>query len=349
MNLIDYVKKYGNFSFSKKKFNEIDNLVFSSLSYIDFDENKIKENNTLEYIGKDYLNKKIKVKDLILAKRDAYELLEVIVDKKRYKDVRIRNYIYKADYNMQFKAMTFVISSNLNYISFEGTDELISGWIEDFSLAYMFPTPSQKLAVKYVNDNVKIFGPKVIIGGHSKGGNLALVSAMYMKKIKRLKLKYVYNNDGPGLRDNEFESLEYKSIKSRYKHIIPHSSIVGILLKDSNYFVIRSKKNNAIGHSLNTWLVDDDKLIQTDLSKRSTKIKNNLDKWRLMHSDDDFRCLVEDLFNILRDSDIDTLNNMKNIKNIISIIKKIKYLDKDTKEILKELFLYGYIGVAVKD
>ena len=36
MDIYEYVDKYGDYTFEEKKFNEIDNLVFCSLSYLDF-------------------------------------------------------------------------------------------------------------------------------------------------------------------------------------------------------------------------------------------------------------------------------------------------------------------------
>ena len=38
MNIFDYIDKYGNYSFNEKEFNDIDNLIFSSLIYIDLDK-----------------------------------------------------------------------------------------------------------------------------------------------------------------------------------------------------------------------------------------------------------------------------------------------------------------------
>ena len=35
-NIIEYIKEYGNISFQKKGFNEVDGGIFSILSYVDF-------------------------------------------------------------------------------------------------------------------------------------------------------------------------------------------------------------------------------------------------------------------------------------------------------------------------
>ena len=36
MNIIDYVNKYGNFDFNEEEFNDIDNVILSLVSYVDF-------------------------------------------------------------------------------------------------------------------------------------------------------------------------------------------------------------------------------------------------------------------------------------------------------------------------
>ena len=170
-NLFDYVKKYGNESFLEKSFNDIDNLVFSSLSYLDFSKTEINKNScTLEYIGKEYLSKNDykDVKKLGIAMKDAYQLLEILVTKKRYQEVLLSDYEYKTNRDTQFCALTFQISNNLKYICFEGTDEQISGWKEDLKLASTFPVPAHIEAVRYVNEHVSFFGPDIILGGHSK-------------------------------------------------------------------------------------------------------------------------------------------------------------------------------------
>ena len=42
-NLFDYVLQYGDLSFEEKEFNEVDNLVFCLISYLDFSNTKIND------------------------------------------------------------------------------------------------------------------------------------------------------------------------------------------------------------------------------------------------------------------------------------------------------------------
>ncbi len=340
-NLFSYVLKYGDKTFKEKKFNDIDNLVFSAISYLNFTNTNINNRKkTLEEIGNEYLNRNTyrKVKKLGIAQKEAYKLLKIIIEKTRYKNVLLSNYIYKTNKDMQFSAITFKISPILKYICFEGTDELVSGWKEDGKLACFFPIPSQVEAIKYVNKYVKLWGKKVIIGGHSKGGNLALVSGMFMKNYKKFKVKKIYNNDGPGLRDKEFASKEYKNIKKKYIHFVPEYSIVGILLHHDCYNTIKSNKKNIFSHSMTSWLIKEDKLIPSELSNKSKRLEKNLNSWLLKYNDEDKTNMINALFKILEDADIDSLINVLEIHNIIKIIRNIKNIDLRAKEILIDFF-----------
>lgn len=350
-NLFNYIEKYGDVAFTDKAFNDIDNLVFSQLAYLDFTNTKINSGKyTLQYIGLEYLgkNKYQDIRKLGIAQRDAYELLKAVIEKRRYQDIILSDYVYNTSRDKQFSAITFQISSKLKYICFEGTDELVSGWKEDGELACFFPVPSHIDAIKYVNRNVKLFGANVIIGGHSKGGNLALVSGMLMRKYKKFKVMKIYSNDGPGLRKREFESREYKQIKKKYVHIVPHSSIVGVLLRNDGYYVIQSSKHNIFSHAITTWLVDDDKLIPSNLSDKSIRLEKSIISWLDKHDDEQRIRIINSLFKILEDADITVLMNATKVKNMIKIIHNIKNIDKQTKELIKDLLLYNYKNINGK-
>ncbi len=347
-NLFNYIEEYGDRDFKNKEFNDIDNLVFSQLAYLDFSNTSINNGKyTLEYIGLEYLNKNKyqEIKKIGLAQRDAYKLLRAVITKKRYQNIILSNYIYSTSKEKQFSAVTFKIHSNLKYICFEGTDELVSGWKEDGELACFFPIPSHIDAIKYVNQNVKLFGPNVIIGGHSKGGNLALVSAMFMKKYKKNKVKRVYSNDGPGLRKKEFASDEYKQIKKKYIHIVPNSSVVGVLLRNDSYKVVESTKNNIFSHAMTTWKVEKDELVPSELSLKSKRLEKSIVSWFDKHDDEKRIKVIHNLFKVLEDADITMLTNVTKSKNMIKIIHNIKNIDKQTKELIKDLILYNYKNV----
>ena len=97
-------------------------------------------------------------------------------------------------------------------------------------MSYMFPVSSQKRAIDYVNKHFFFRRKNIILGGHSKGGNLAMVAAMYANFLVKDKIVSIYNNDGPGLLEEQYDSKYYKSIEDRLVNIIPSDSVVGLLL-----------------------------------------------------------------------------------------------------------------------
>ena len=51
----------------------------------------------------------------------------------------------------------FKINDDLEYICFEGTDELISGWKEDFEMSYHFPVPMQDDSLSFSFSGLKSY------------------------------------------------------------------------------------------------------------------------------------------------------------------------------------------------
>lgn len=344
-NIYDYVKKYGSTTFDEKPFNDIDNMAFSYLTYLNFTNTKINENkNTIETIGKEYLSKNSyrKIARTGIAQKGAYKLLQKVILSERYKNIILTDYIYDANKDMQFSAITFIINKQLKCIYFEGTDELISGWKEDCYLASTFPVPSQVEAIKYINKNIKIFGPNIIVGGHSKGGNLAQVAGMYTSLLKYRKIKKIYNNDGPGLRNNEFNSIEYKKIKNKLIHIVPHYSMVGVLLNNDLYTVIKSTSHSVFAHDMATWIINDDKLEPTELSAKSKNLEKNILHWINTHDDEEIKETTNKIFKILEDEKIDDTLKLIKLKNIVKLSQKFKHLDKETKKLLIDLIMYTF-------
>lgn len=340
-NIIDYVHKYGDVRFENKKFNEVDNLIFSVLTYLDFSNTRINENcHTLEEIGHVYMrqNSYKSVRKLGIAMGDAYLLLKEVVEANRYRHLIVSNYIYNTKRDMQFSAITFRITRGLECIAFEGTDQLISGWREDFEMSCSFPVPSHVEATKYLNEHVKLLGPKVIVCGHSKGGNLALVAAMFMNKIKSRRIKAIYNNDGPGLRDAEFESKNYQRVLKKYIHIVPHSTVVGAMMHNSNYLVVQSDKENIISHAAATWQVAGDHFKRGRRSERSLETERRLWGWLAKHDDADRKKLLEAIFGTIEGCDILDTMSLGKMRNLAKIFRSSKDVDKESKDLVIGLF-----------
>ena len=334
-NLINYVKKYGDKSFLEEEFNELDNLVFSLISYINFTD-ILDEDMTIGDAGNIYLEKHPFLEYLRLgyAEKEGYKLLKEVVNKVRYKDIIMKNYVYVTSKDVQFGAVTFLVTNNLKYIAFEGTDGLISGWKEDFQMAYFYPVPAQVYASNYLNKNISIFDKNVIVGGHSKGGNLALVSSMNQNFIKRSKIKTIYSNDGQGLRYNEINSKKYLRIKDKLIHFVPDTCFVGVLFRSNVFNPIKSNRKDVLAHAILSWQVDDKKLVRSELTTQSLNLQKSLLKWLDNHDDEKRKKMVLGIFNVLEENNIEKLSDLRNIKKAIKVINNFSKIDEETKKIV---------------
>lgn len=338
MTIYEYVKKY-NYTFSERPFNEVDNVVFATLSYPYYDgiiSDNSNNKKTINEIAKEYIKKYPKnKKGEITAIKMGVKLLHEIIDSPRFKDVLVYNYQYIGNDNSQFSALTFDFNNTL-YISYEGTDELISGWEEDFKMSYIFPVEAHKKAIKYLNKYL-FTNKKLILGGHSKGGNLALVAGMCTNPFIRSKIINIYSNDGQGLRKKEIESRKYRRIESKYIHLIPHNSIVGLLCRHNKDIVVKASAVTVFSHATSTWLIEDDHFIRGELTTTSKIFDKGMLSWLDKYDDQKRKKFVDEVFNVLKENEIKTLVEIKtNPMDIIKIIKSSNNLSEDVREMIND-------------
>ena len=341
-NINTYLKDYGQYTFLEEPFNDIDNVILSQIPYIELDDivPRIKEGKiTIQEASHLFFakNQKTEISKDILAVRSASYLLEELANTKRYKDLYLCNYEYKTDFDTQFGALCILLPNKTMYVAFEGTDGNLSGWKEDCMFACSFPTTAQKEAILYLDQVIKFFGPKIYVGGHSKGGNLALVSAMYCKAIHQHKIIQVFNNDGPGLRKKEFESKEYQKIKPKLKMIVPKTSMIGMLLRhDEPTMVVASSNSGIMQHDAFSWSIEKNHFIESTLSDFSKKIESSVLSWLSQLNDHQRKKFVDSLFGILKKADINHFKELKQAKlnSTIRILKETKNLDKETRHML---------------
>jgi len=344
MNIINYVKEHSDDDFKTLPFTEVDNLILSLLPYLDF------TNIVAPFKGKKITLKeaalKLKEKDYEyrgLFNHNTYKLLQIMANTKRYGDALLFNYMRVVNKEMQFGALTIVLNDNTKYISYAGTDTSIIGWEEDFKMAYMYPGASQKYATVYLNKAVKLLDKNILVGGHSKGGNLAISAAMNTKFYIRRKIKNIYNNDGPGFLKEQVESNLYKKIKDKIKMYVPPESIIGMLLyHQEEYIVVKSRGFNIIQHDAFNWLCNNKEFIRDTQNKRSKNLEFKLTK-KLEELPIEKRInLVKNIFDIFKNNGINDFKEI-DLKNFWLIIKSFKGLDKEAQNILGELLLILFI------
>lgn len=338
-NLEQYVEKYGNISFLKKEFNDIDAVILSNILYMDL-EGVVPENkNTItlqEAISKflyfcDY--KEFLKRGFV--QKDVYKLAKILLNKKRYASIKLQHYKRIVNDQEQFCAMCYRLPNHKLVVCFEGTDHHLSGWEEDLAMAYQYPVPSQRDAIAYLKSAVGLLDHNIIVLGHSKGGNLALVSSMYAGRFIQNKIKNIYNFDGPGLRKREFDSKNFKRIEAKLKHIVPNYSVFGLLLRHNDSFkVIQSTKKDLFAHAIFTWQVEDDHFVPAKLSTLSKNLDKSIIMWLEEHNDEKREKISKAIFSTLRKSGITNFMETAKIKNIITILKNSKEIDKETVNLM---------------
>lgn len=343
-NIIDYTKEETR-TFKTFPFNDIDSLVLSTLTYIDFSNliPSLYDNSrsvTLKSISISILQDKL---NLMADKKLYIKLLNNVISNPRYNSLRLNNYVDITDYKevSHFCAMTFTYDT-FTYIGFMGTSASLIDWKEDFNMAYMCPVPAQRKALKYLNKIMQKVPGYVYIGGHSKGGNLAIYSSIHTPIWNKWRIKKIYTHDGPGFTKKVFNSFKYKIIKSKISKTVPSSSIVGMLMfSRESYKVIKSNTIGILQHSSFTWQIKNSEFVY--LKSRawdSAYFDKTISDWLNSVTDEEKSLFVNTMYDILNQVDYSKIDVTKN--NWWNLYKTIKIgkskLDPETRKKIDEIF-----------
>lgn len=344
-NIFDYLYWRGDLRFSEKAFNELDALILNMVSFLELSEyiNNYSKSDDIKLIDvlKDFFDDD-KNKNLNLGLIIPQEMLDVarmVLKTKRYHKVKISNYVNVIDdiKKEQFSALTFILDEKHIFVSFRGTDDTLVGWAEDFSMLSNYPVAAQKDAKKYLNRvGKKYLDSKIYIGGHSKGGNLAVYASVYCNNDISDRLEKIYSLDGPGFLSDQLDDECFNKIKSKIAHIVPNSGVVGRLFNlDVEPIIVKSNEKGLNQHNPFSWLINIDHFERvSSFSKNSDNIKREIDKLISEMSLKDRTEFTNDLNNYLDSLKQDNLIEFLNIKNVISLVfnryrisrKNIKYL-----------------------
>lgn len=325
-DLFSYIEETKSLDFEHMGLTEIDNVIFSRLAYIDLSDFSGK---TLEAAAAKAEYADDEAKNIL----KTYDLLKAAAKSKRFKNTIISEAkeIISEDKGAAFFGIRFQISKQLSFIAFRGTDEKIMSLYEDAELAYSFPIPSQIAALNFVKQTIQKSNDRLYIGGHSKGGNLALFSYIFLDDAQKEHIIKVYNNDGPGF-PKELVSLLIKPyIAEKIVNIAPEDSIVGRMLETNGaYRVIKSTAIGAGQHNLFTWIVNG---VQFETAEKfsllSEYMEDTLTAGLNNASGEEMKKAVQTIYKIAMNSEIKTTKdiNPKNFKGMILAL--IQMADKE--------------------
>lgn len=179
----------------------------------------------------------------------------------RFRDVLIYDHAAAFDEvrDLQFAATTYVCPGRFAYVGFRGTDTTLTGWREDFNMAYQAPVEAQALAARYLA--AVAADPRLpetlMVGGHSKGGNLAEYAALTATPEVQGRIARLYNHDGPGFKAGLFTAADYAPLAGRMTKQVPADSMVGILMESfMPVEVVQAIGRGFEQHSVFRWVVE---------------------------------------------------------------------------------------------
>lgn len=345
-NIMDYISWRGDLTFAQSPFNEVDNLILACFSYVNLDR-----------IPAVTRQKGIELKTLVKEFKKLHTIKELEADKSfirlapfmmfemaesvRFGNCVIRNYVNEivTEAEQQFSAVEIVLDDGTSYISFRGTDDTIIGWKEDFNLSTGV-VPAQERAVEYMQRISDKASGMLRVGGHSKGGNLAIYGSVMCKSVHD-KILEIYSNDGPGFSKEFQESPETAEMMPKIIRIIPEYSIIGTLLEhEKQPIIVASTSRGLLQHDGFSWEVQGPGLVRRDsLNKMALRFIEILHKWIDGMDMEQKRLLIEDLFATLQASGYENLSEVQSggIKSLAAMVKRLDKFAPESRGMMQEL------------
>jgi len=333
-NIMDYLNWRGDLTFKQDKINEVDAIILSRFSYLPFKDINMEKVDNIASISN-------KMKDLSLDKfiwREDKEFIIKLGQTNRYKDLIITDYreILDLDAEKQFAAVSIWLPKGYKYISFRGTDMSLVGWKEDFNMSFMQNIPSQLEAVKYLNEIGSKYIGKLIVGGHSKGGNLAVYASMFCKDRMNKKIVEIINADGPGFDESVFNTENYIKILEKVNTYIPQSSIIGRLLEhDEDYEIIHSTQKGIMQHDIYSWQVNATNLVRVpSLANDSQFVNKVVRDWLRNTTPEQRKNFVNVIYDVLVATEAKNVHDfgIDTVKKVTTVIKSYKNIDKEERK-----------------
>lgn len=362
-NVSDYLKWRGDLDFIQSPFNEIDNLILAQIAYVDLADivpgPGSEEGITLSEASDTFFDihdeKEIRKNKSFISK--APFLMREAAGTKRFGSLILTNYVDYVDGGKeeQFSAFHIRLDSRTTYITFRGTDDTLVGWKEDFNMSFLSPVPSQKDALKYIDTTVSRPEGKLILGGHSKGGNLAVYAAVNVRPSIKKRIIAVYSNDGPGFDKDFINKEDYISILPKIKSIVPYGSVVGMLLDHGeDYEVVKSSQSGLMQHDAMSWCVMGAEFEkEKNLSVKSRKLNKAFSSWIENLTYEQRAEFVDTLFALVSASGAKNLSQISTdrFRSMNAVIKSFRALDKSERTMILKILasLNGEIGRAYKN
>jgi hypothetical protein len=347
--IFDYIHWRGDLDFQKAPFNPVDNIILTHISYFPFDRvvpgPEAKRGVSIAAAAKkvsNILKEKPGALDDDIVFRNDSALLAALGGSRRYGGLELLGYVNQIDpeAEKQFSALSVLGCGKMSLICYRGTDNTVVGWKEDFNMSFSPVIPAQREAVSYLEKMAARLRGPLCLGGHSKGGNLAVYAAAFCGARTRRRIRAVYSNDAPGFSRAVLQSPGFLEIRDRIQSFVPQSSIVGMLFEhDENYTIVKSSQTGLMQHDVFSWELDRDDVVRVkEMSQGSAFLNRTLRDWLNGLDKEQRRRFVDALYEILISAETSSIRGLGNdwLKKVSLMIQAYNGIDDATKKVISK-------------
>ena len=327
----------------------IDSLVFSWLAYAHLGEDQV--NACLpEGIALHEMLRAEEFDNMFGSTWDpegSRDLLFAVCASPRFRDARLTEFRFKTARSAeeQFAAMTFILPDGSSYVAFRGTDSTIVGWKEDFNMTFLNPVPAQEEARAYLEYVASVTTGPLYVGGHSKGGNLAVYAVATCNKSCRERVARVFSHDGPGFHREFCASDAYRNILPIMVKTVPKSSTIGAVLSegsDCHPIIVESGGFSLFQHNPFLWEVDVESatFVEADgFTASSRYFDSTLDAWMDKYSLAERARFVDALFDVIRVTGAKRFSDIMADRktNVLLMLEAVEGLDPDLQQFIRDV------------
>ena len=339
-DLFEYLKWRGDIPFSQVPPTPVDAVIFCELVYIRFDgivSDDLAHPIFLKDAARAFLEKP--EKERICRTRLDEKLLAAAAESVRFGTAGLAFYrdIHIPEEETQFAAMAFLLDDGSAFLAFRGTDYTLTGWKEDFNMSFQDSIPAQREALAYTQEFTEVWPVILRLGGHSKGGNIAVYAAAKSDPAVQQRILAVYNNDGPGFTESLMGDPGYLAMVPRIKTYIPQSSIIGMLLEhEEPYTVVKSSLTGILQHDIYSWeVLGGDFVHVEEVTEESRFIDGTIKRWVADMDKDERSVLVDKFFGLLGAGGKDQLIDLLHPMSIAASVKQFT-TDESLRDLLRD-------------
>ena len=344
-NIIDYVQWRGDIPLAQVPLCAVDALILSFLSYMPFDgriSDSLEESVLLSDAAAYCLEQGLSSTCVMDSFKEDCRLLEALKHSERFGGIRLTGYVSRFDEatEEQFSATTFLLPQGEAFVAFRGTDSSMVGWKEDFNMSFSVEVPAQGAALDYAVRVAAELDRPMILGGHSKGGNLAAYAGIFAPDDVQERIACVYNFDGPGFNETLLNTPEFRKMDMRIHTFVPQTSMVGILMWHAEPFmVVESNGVGVLQHNPYSWQVMGGHFIMlAERTRESHLAEKTLKGWLADLSAEERKRFIDGVYSVLSASDGRNVADLFEPKNVRAILRAVSSMDEETKSAIFDVF-----------